>query len=374
MADRRIVPVKGSRVREQSVRECNKAMARLEEARAELRRFEQEDMPSFGRWLAATFGAMLTELRENGRLIQEHEILITDVEMEMAWSGHHNPRRAYAAVMKQRENSAGNDGPPEEDLEDEEDFEAFEDAAAGIPAEERREMFDDFVRSVGGIDPKQMGRAMYEQMYAQFEEEVFGEREQASGSRRGEEKKSVPVREEARLKQVYRILVRRLHPDLQADRDTAVAAIWHDVQEAYEAGNLNRLETLLALTEIECGTNGGQATVSQIRDALAELKRALAVIQRSIGAAKRDPAWGFSRNPYRGQIEKRIRREMEEDLAGQRELLEHLKGTIDDWSRPWQPPVRKPGKKAGVGRKSSAGQSAGEAQAPREVQAELFPF
>jgi hypothetical protein len=39
-------------------------------------------------------------------------------------------------------------------------------------------------------------------------------------------------REEARFKEIYRILVRRLHPDLRADGDATVSALWHEVQEA----------------------------------------------------------------------------------------------------------------------------------------------
>ena len=97
--------------------------------------------PCFSQWMAVTFGALLTEFRENARTIQEQQNLIEAVEMEMMWGSHRNPRKAYAAVIKRREDP----------------------------------------------DP----------------------------------------------------------------------AIWHEVQEAYATRNLDRLETLLALTEIQGGTSGG---------------------------------------------------------------------------------------------------------------------
>jgi hypothetical protein len=141
-----------------------------------------------------------------------------------------------------------------------------------------------------------------------------------------------------------------LHPDLRVDGDATVSAIWHDVQEAYEALNLDRLETLLALTEMENGGNGGLSSLSQIRRALEELHRAFQAIQRSLAEAKRDPAWGFSRNPYHGPLESRIRRELEESLDEQRWELADLKHLIDDWSRPWHPPVNKPRKQTKPGK------------------------
>ena len=53
VTDRRIVPVNDGPLRGRAAKECNKAMAKLEKARAELQRFEQEDRPAFGRWMAA---------------------------------------------------------------------------------------------------------------------------------------------------------------------------------------------------------------------------------------------------------------------------------------------------------------------------------
>jgi hypothetical protein len=93
VTDRRIIAINDGPLRKRASKECNKAMAKLEKARAELRRFEQEDRPSFGRWMAATFGALLTELRDNVHLIHEQEVLIQDAETEMIWSNYGNPAK-----------------------------------------------------------------------------------------------------------------------------------------------------------------------------------------------------------------------------------------------------------------------------------------
>jgi hypothetical protein len=361
--DRRIVPVEDGPLRKRAATEYNRAMAKLEKARAELRRYQQEDGPSFGRWMAATFGALLTELRENARLLHEQQSLVDEVELEMMLSGHRNPRKAYAAVMKRRasppeedfsDGGAGRNAPGDEG-EESDDFEPFEEIAGEIPEEDRRALFDDFVKSVLGMNPKRMAKAQYESLFAEFETEMFGKRPEPAQTRVDDRRKPAADPKEAQIKEIYRKLVRRLHPDVRADGDTTVSAIWHDVQEAYETRNLDRLETLLALTEMENGGKRGQASLSQMRGALAELGRALRAIQKSILEAKRNPAWGFSRNPYHGPLEKQVRRELEESLEDQRWTLADLKRILDDWSRSWEPPLRKPGKASKPAQKPKAG-------------------
>jgi hypothetical protein len=167
--------------------------------------------------------------------------------------------------------------------------------------------------------------------------------------------------------------VRRLHPDLRADGDPTVSALWHEVQEAYEARNLARLETLLALNEMGSGTNS-QASLSQIRGALADLNRAFRAIQRSLQEAKRDPAWGFSRNTRHDPTEKRIRRELEESLSHQRMVLADLKVTIDDWSRPWHPPVKKPRKRSNSTEKPKVERPGPKFKKSTPAESELFPM
>ena len=376
VTDRRIVPVDDGPLRKRAKKECSRALEKLENARAELRSFEQEDRPSFGRWMAATFGALLTELRENSQLIHDQQILVQEVEMEMILGNHSNPGRAYAAVMKRRESPTGNDdfaeaskSKPGEDngAENggnwEEDTEGFEDMGAEIPKEDREALFEDFVRSFLGMNPKRMGKAEYAQMFAKFEEDMFGTAPEPKPARNQRQEKPAADPDAARIKDIYRKLVRRLHPDLRADGDSTVSAIWHDVQEAHEARNLERLETLLALTEMESGADDVKASLSRMRGALSELNRALRAIQRSLGAAKRDPAWRFSKNPHRGPLEKRIRCDIEQNVAEQRAILAELKRILESWSRPWRPSARKSRKR---GR--------GERYGGEAVQADLFAW
>lgn len=386
VADRRLIPVDDGPVRKRATTELNRAMAKLDSARAEWRRYEEEDRPSFSQWMAETFGVLLTDIRENARLISEREALIEAVELEMMWGNHHNPRKAYAAVMKRRESpdddsaeadTARQSEAPHDDHDEREapdDSEPFEERLDDVPEEEHRAMFDDFLKSVLGINPKHIGRAEYAKLFTQFEADVFGNSGQSDGDELRHGAKSLAGRDEARIKEIYRTLARRLHPDLQEDGDAQVSAVWHEVQEAYGTRNLGRLETLLALTEIRSGASGGEASLSQLQGALEELNRGLKAVQRSIREAKHDPAWRFSQTENRAPLQKRLRRELEQSIAEQRWVLADLKRTLDDWSRPWHPPAKKPKKQPQPPQMPGAERRQREPSGPKLVQTELFEF
>ena len=115
VTDRRLITVDDAPMRKHAATEFKRALVKLDKVRAEWQRFEQEDRPCFAQWMAATFGVLLTELRENERLVHEHTALIHEVEDEMMWGTHRNPRRAYAAVMKRREKPDADDAFAEAD-------------------------------------------------------------------------------------------------------------------------------------------------------------------------------------------------------------------------------------------------------------------
>src|ERR1051325_10455080 len=99
---------------------------------------------------------------------------------------------------------------------------------------------------------------------------------------------------DGRVRELYRRLVRRLHPDLRADGSTAVSALWHEVQEAYAASDVARMEILLALSDIEANRLADQ-TLAQLRAVRAELERAWRALEKSLLEAEGEDAWDFAR-------------------------------------------------------------------------------
>ena len=92
-------------IRNAAVAECSDTFARLEDARVEWHRYEREDKPSFARWRAREFGALLSETREVEARIRERETLVHEVEMEMR-RGIIDPHSAYQRIMARRGNPA----------------------------------------------------------------------------------------------------------------------------------------------------------------------------------------------------------------------------------------------------------------------------
>lgn len=328
--DRQLVLLDQQPLRRKAASECSRAMARLENAKAQWKRFQQEDQAAFGRWVASTFGALLSRGREIEEAVRVREALVQEVEMEMFFGGARSPRAAYGKVQHRRDNpqpEADPQAPPPRPRQDEENF--ADGPFGDLPEFEQEMLFEDFLRVVMGMNPDRMNERKYEQMFADFKANVLGQE-------RPEQQPAPepPQPEQSRLKELYRLLVRRLHPDTRAESDAEVSAIWHEVQEAYGDGNIERLEMLLAMTDLQAKATGEHTSLSQMRSVLAELRRSFNALQRNLRAAKKDPAWNFCGLQDRSVLAERVRSELESRFLWHEGLLSQLDAKIAQWSAP----------------------------------------
>ena len=191
---RALVRVDGAGTRKKIKKDYEKALRDLENSRRQLDQFHQTDLPQFTRWLNTHFGALLTELRELSQKMAADEELIFQVENEAMFSGC-SDARAYQRVMELRENPEPRRPRP---------------AAGGEPSGER----DPF-----GARPESGNEEDEEDPLEEFMNEFFrkfgpGARPQDNpGPRAGQHTGSAaPAHASARLKELYRSVVRRLHP------------------------------------------------------------------------------------------------------------------------------------------------------------------
>jgi hypothetical protein len=124
-----------------------------------------------------------------------------------------------------------------------------------------------------------------------------------------------------------------LHPDLRADASAGVSALWHEVQEAYAASDVPRMEILLALSDIESNHVGHQASVSQMRAVLVELERALRALEKSLLEAEGEDAWNFAQIGPTSDLRTRVERELKSDLAARTMRLDVLTNAIAAWAQ-----------------------------------------
>jgi hypothetical protein len=133
------------------------------------------------------------------------------------------------------------------------------------------------------------------------------------------------------VKEIYRRLVRRLHPDLRADGDATVSSLWHEVQEAYAARDIARMELLLALSDLSNAPRAS-TTLSQMRSVLSDLTRSVRALELSLVEARREDSWNFARTGPSEDLQLRVERQLKHDLALRQQRLELLTGTIAGWA------------------------------------------
>jgi hypothetical protein len=334
-----LVPIDQGPMRGAAGAECSAAMGRLDELRKTWNRFEREDKPSFVRWRAREFGPLLSELRDVDQRVREHELLVHEVEMEMR-RGIYDPQTAYQRVMFRRENP----GNVAEELPqtrskrqagEEPKFTEFEQEA----------LFQDWVRKFIGTNPDKLDDKAYSTTFEAFKSYMFRNRppepqppqnpaRSQPQPRRHIEEEPVESSIDPRVKELYRLLVRRLHPDLRADGSATVSGLWHEVQEAYAATDIAHLEILLALSDIESERFSDKTSVAQMRAVLAELERAIFALEDSLRQARDENAWNFARVGPGPGLRTEVERELKANLRLRSERLTLLQQTIADWSRP----------------------------------------
>ena len=321
--------------------DCTLALERLEYARLGWHRFEREDKPAFARWRAREFGALLSKAREIEVEIRERQALVHEVEMEMR-RGFQDAHSAYQRVMFRRENpgGAGEEGPAAP---------APNESGASRPVSdfEKEALFQDWVKKSLGTNPDKMDDEAYTTSFEAFKTHMFrapreeplprnAPRPAGPASAEPEAENDEPETEssvDARVKELYRRLVRRLHPDVRADGNVTVSSLWHEVQEAYAASDVARMEILLALSDIAANHLGDETSLAQMKSVLAELDRAARALEMSMTEARREDAWNFARTGPNPDLRLRTERQMKSELATRSMRLELLRRTIADWAR-----------------------------------------
>jgi hypothetical protein len=307
------VRVDGTGIRKKIKKDYEKALRDLENSRRQLDQFHQTDLPQFTRWLNTHFGALLTELRGLNQKMAADEELIFQVENEAMFSGC-SDARAYQRVMELRENLE----PPRPRPAD-----------GGEPAGERDPFGarPEFATDDDEDDP------MEEFMNEFFRKFGPGARPQDNhGSRAGHHTESAaPAHASARLKELYRSVVRRLHPDIQRKMTAQKTEWWHQAQAAYEAGDMEQLEVILTLCEIGDSGTTAHTSASLLQRITAQLKNSLREIKRQLAGQWRDPAWNFSRRADHDALAVQTRRRLMGDLERMRYQCRTIQEMIARW-------------------------------------------
>jgi hypothetical protein len=127
-----------------------------------------------------------------------------------------------------------------------------------------------------------------------------------------------PSSEIENLKSIYRKLVRKLHPDLQASgaaeaQSSWTKKVWDMVQKAYQGEDVDSLQRLLKLTLLRSNSLN-QLTLDEIFDARRWLEKDLNQLEDEAQHLKLSPAWGFSQKKDYSVLSRSIEQEFQQML------------------------------------------------------------
>jgi hypothetical protein len=238
--------------------------------------------------------------------------------------------------MERREQEAFDEAHSQENSEPEPEPEPQE----PVSQEKAEALFRDYLQNVLDIHPNQLRKSEYQKLFELFQREILGQEPPPKQPKTPKNKPEVPSEagdsspksDRARLKEIYRILVRRLHPDTKEQSSAGVSSLWHEVQAAYEKGDLARLETLLALSDTTSKTVNSNTSLSQMRQVLQELRRSSQAVLRNLSHAKKDMAWNFTQLTDRAPLEKRLKRQLHTDYELQIEAITAADILLEDWA------------------------------------------
>lgn len=200
------------------------------------------------------------------------------------------------------------------------------------------EKFEEYCAQELGVNPEQLNRREYDALFKEFKrkhpsKDAGPKSRKAAPPPRASGTPKTGVEPEARVKELYRRLVRRLHPDTRADGDATVEEVWHELQTAYADGNVERLEALLAFAEVREKRFGPDTSLAQMRAVFADLVRTLQALRRSIAEARKAPAWNFTRTLDRAGLERQTRADLTRDFVRRRGELADITRVLENWTR-----------------------------------------
>jgi hypothetical protein len=310
---RAVVRVDGTEIRKKIKKDYEKALRDLENSRRVLDQFHQTDQPQFTRWLNSHFGALLTELRELNLKLAADDAIVFLVENEVLFGGS-SYARAYKRVMELQENPEPPPPPPH---------------GNGKP-DGKRDSFGAGPEWENSDDEDDPLKAIFEEMFGALGPDRDPQEQRGSRARQLTEKVS-PPHVSKRLKELYRAVVRRLHPDSQREMTSQKTEWWHQAQAAYEAGDVEQLEVILTLCDIGDSGTTAHTSASLLQRITEQLKSSLRGIKRQITQRRREPAWNFSGRTDHSAMADQVGRELMSELMAMRRRWMDTQEIIAKW-------------------------------------------
>lgn len=355
---RALVVIEQTKVRKKYIQGCKRTIKDLEKAKLEWEEFQTVDVPNYEQWYNQNFGSDISQIREAHAKAVDLNSTLQEIRYWMM-KRDISPYEAYKLVMDRKANPEKYraldeeeaekvreekrkwkekygkdffDEDEEDDFTDEDEEDEFFGDGREPSEEELRMMFEMFIQANPSIKSKMKDKGFYDFMFERFKEDVLGRKSKSSETDEVNPKNSV----EDRIKNIYRILVRKLHPDFQSEITPHTQSLWHEVQEAYKVKDLERLETLLAISNIQTGDFSEEISVSQILNVQSEYKSQLKSLRAQIRKARKRVEWGFSKLKNTQPLSQKIKSDLKMELKSHQFHIQQFEKQLQAWSKPMQ--------------------------------------
>jgi hypothetical protein len=370
--ERGLVPLDQTPLRQEAIGSARAALREISRLNKTIEEFERTIEPTFIRWERETLGELLARESKLKTRIEELMELMEFATIEALFTGR-NPYKIFTQAERRKSEEADtpppDPGPSEEDRAREEE-ERQRDASFG----EKERDFRAHLRGVFGLDPDHMSKGKYKSMFKDYK--GWRAKFEASTAAATRSKTSdLPQR----FKETYRLLVRRLHPDTGKNPDPFLQSLWHDLQEAYKNRDLERLELLLAITDVNTGGEAAQSTLFHIRMVSKKMDMTLVSLKKRLSRITKSEAWKYWHAKDRKQAGIALRKATEARVEREEINLAQLEAEVAHWKSLDQPkprtaPTKKKTKPTSARGSSIQKKSTRKKQAPPSATQTSFDF
>jgi hypothetical protein len=146
--------------------------------------------------------------------------------------------------------------------------------------------------------------------------------------------------DDGKVKQLHRILARRLHPDTRTDGDATAPELWHEADAAYTAKDVERLEVLVAMTTVQSNGLGADTSLEEMRSMFAKLRDESDTLCLALKAAEEEPAWNFRLLKDRSHLAVWVRDAIESQIRDFQGMILNMEEMLAEFSQPSEPSSR----------------------------------
>ncbi len=290
-------------IRNKALKDYQKTERALEQLKHQLKRYHEEDRPGFRSWVHQHFGHLLTRQRELAQALDNKKNILFDIDT-LSFRYHLSKAMAYKKLLWRQAHPA----------EAEEEDRLWEEAM-----ERKRQKKQNHAKADLFPDDDEMDSPFSNDDFANIPDEEWNDFsdyfESQTGIRPPKRNVHNPNEEGKTAKELYRHIVRLLHPDHHGQMTEAVKSLWHEAQAAYRHKDTHALYNILARCEGGESGLGAHSAVSLIQNLTRQLKHTLRTTKQEIREVKNDPAWDYKTRIQDPRFTHNMRRQLETEIA-----------------------------------------------------------